>query len=299
MDPKDWHDELVALYCYLCEEYRTHLWVQVERLSPNDQPRFTDEEVLTVYFFGLFRQLRTLRAIHHYSQMHLSAWFPHLPCYGGFVQRLNRLSDLFPALLERILTQEAATLEPKCATYIVDTLPIVLAQQARSGRARVAREYADKGYCASKKQYYHGVKLQVLGQQRAGTLPRPESVLASPASQNDLTLLKGSASTLPKGELFADKIYADAPWQAELQACQQVRLRTPVKRKKGQKSLQAADRLYSAAVSRVRQPIESLFSWIQEKTGIQNASHVRSTTGLWVHVFGRFAAAMLLWILNP
>jgi hypothetical protein len=52
------------------------------------------------------------------------------------------------------------------------------------------------------------------------------------------------------------------------------------------------------AVSRIRQPIEALFGWIQEKTGIQTASKVRSERGLMVHVFGRIAAAMLLLAFN-
>jgi hypothetical protein len=68
---------------------------------------------------------------------------------------------------------------------------------------------------------------------------------------------------------------------------------------KGQPRLSAADRLYSEAVSRIRQPIEALFGWIQEKTGIQTASKVRSERGLMVHVFGRLAAAMLLLAFNP
>ncbi len=47
-----------------------------------------------------------------------------------------------------------------------------------------------------------------------------------------------------------------------------------------------------------RQPIESLFNWINEKTGIQRASKVRSYQGLLVYAFGRLAAAMLL-LSNP
>ena len=49
----------------------------------------------------------------------------------------------------------------------------------------------------------------------------------------------------------------------------------------------------------MRQPIESLFNWIEEKTGIQCASKVRSYQGLLVHVFGRLAAAMYLLVFNP
>ena len=82
---------------------------------------------------------------------------------------------------------------------------------------------------------------------------------------------------------------------------QNLDLLTPIKikKEKGQQTLPAADKLYSEAVSRIRQPIESLFSWIDEKTGIQCASKVRSYRGLLVHVFGRLAAAVLIPALNP
>jgi hypothetical protein len=74
---------------------------------------------------------------------------------------------------------------------------------------------------------------------------------------------------------------------------------TPVRKAPGQVHLFAADQLYSAAVSRIRQPIEALFAWIQAKTGIEAASQVRSSRGLFVHVFGRLAAAMFLLYQRP
>ena len=62
----------------------------------------------------------------------------------------------------------------------------------------------------------------------------------------------------------------------------------------------AADDLWSKAVSAVRQPIESLFNWLIEKTDIQRASKVRSTKGLLVHLFGKLAAAFLsVYLFNP
>ena len=54
------------------------------------------------------------------------------------------------------------------------------------------------------------------------------------------------------------------------------------------------DEIISTDFSRIRQPIESLINWIDEKTGIQTASKARSTQGLLVHVYGKLAAAMLL-----
>ena len=58
----------------------------------------------------------------------------------------------------------------------------------------------------------------------------------------------------------------------------------------------AANNLFSTAVSKVRQPIESLFNWLIEKTNIQNASKVRSTNGLLLHCFGKIAVAAINWV---
>jgi hypothetical protein len=98
--------------------------------------------------------------------------------------------------------------------------------------------------------------------------------------------------------LFGDKAYVDATLSRTL-AQQDMLIWTPAKRVRGQKRLSAADKLHSTAVSQVRQPIESLFNWINEKTGIQSASKVRSYRGLMVHVFGRLTAAMLSLAFNP
>lgn len=92
--------------------------------------------------------------------------------------------------------------------------------------------------------------------------------------------------------VYADKAYVSNALKQRLEE-QNTSLNTPVKKKKGQQ-LSMMDEILSSSVSRVRQPIESLFSWIDEKTGIQTASKVRSTQGLLVHVYGKLAAALLL-----
>ena len=51
--------------------------------------------------------------------------------------------------------------------------------------------------------------------------------------------------------------------------------------------------LFSATVSTVRQPVESFFNWLNEKTKNQSEHEVRSTKGLTVHVFGKMAAAFI------
>lgn len=296
MDAHRWQEGLIALYCFVCRQYRTTLFPHVQRVSPNATPRFSDEEVLTVYLYGLLRHHSTVKAIHAEAVSYLRDFFPRLPSYAGFVHRLNAMDALMPPLVRAL--QEALPLPSPSTTHLLDSMPIFLAQGVRCKRARVAAEVADVGYCASKKTYFYGVKLHALARHLPHTLPRLEQAWIAPASANDLSVAKEYAAQLPAGELYADKVYQDRTWKAELEALRHLVLHTPVRRARNQAPLDATDRLYGAAVSRVRQTIECFFSWLQRQTGLHDASRVRSTAGLWVHAFGRLAAALLMLYFN-
>lgn len=157
-----WQDTLIRLYLYICHHYQSRLCLLTQRLSNNDQSTFTDEEVLTIYLFGILKQHRTIQAIYTYVTDHLAPWFPDLLSYGGYVQRLNRLHEVFPALIEEIL-QDVAPERMLDSVRLVDSMPIVMAHEKRSSRAKVAPELANKGYCASKKMYFYGVKIAPVG----------------------------------------------------------------------------------------------------------------------------------------
>lgn len=55
----------------------------------------------------------------------------------------------------------------------------------------------------------------------------------------------------------------------------------------------AARNMFSLVFSKVRQPIESFFNWLNEETEIQRAPKVRATKGLLTHTFGKLAIALL------
>ena len=97
--------------------------------------------------------------------------------------------------------------------------------------------------------------------------------------------------------LFADKAYTCSETKSEFEKMGTT-LAAPDKKKKNQ-TLPQTDSLWSKFVSSTRQPIESLFNWIIEKTGIQNASKVRSTNGLMIHCYGKLAVACLLLVFYP
>lgn len=294
--------QLIALYYHICEYYDSELRWLCQRFSNNSQePDFTDEELLTIYLYVMIEEEKyKIKSIWRYAAKHLLSWFPKLPSYQAFNARVNRLAAVFPLLCKHFLSM--ADKEVAREVKLVDSFPIMLCSSKR--KAKVAKQLSDKGYCATKQMHYYGVKLHVLASAVEGTLPRPEFVAITPASTHDLTALRPLLPKLAGKALFGDKIYADKPLNETLQQTQDTCIYTPVKRIKGQHELErnrnkAADDLFSRAVSAIRQPIESFFNWLNEKTQIQNASKVRSEAGLLVHVFGRFAAACFLLTLYP
>jgi len=197
------------------------------------------------------------------------------------------LGPAFQTLYGLLITEKAVN--ETMITHLLDSMPIVVANQKRSNNAKSAKELCSKGYRASKNMYYYGAKLHSLGQKCYGTLPQMRMVEVTPASENDLTVAKRWLSDVKNIDIYADKAYADDLWKEELRL-RNVNLFTPVKLEKGQEFLDSADSLLSSAVSSVRQAIESFFSWIQSKTNIHLASNVRSTQGLIAFIFARLAS---------
>jgi hypothetical protein len=292
----EWETQLIRLYCDVCDHYQSHLWMYCERMSNNSTPEFTDEEVITIYLFGMMRKRHKITEIYEYVRDHLHAWFPNLPSYAGYVQRLNQLSSVFLPFLNTIAPKWPGV-SGGGLIFLLDSMPIILAQGSRRFRAKVAREIADCGYCASKKLYYYGLKLHLLGIRQPGTLPHPEYLELTPARPHDITVLEAILSYLWYGELYADKAYVSEVLEFLLEQ-QQMILQTPPKKANGQEKLRMFEQLWATSVSRIRQPIESFFNWLEEKTGIQMASKVRSLNGLLVHVYGRLTAAMYLLAFN-
>jgi hypothetical protein len=282
--------QLIELYLLVCDFYDNQPGLKYQRLS-NFKPRCTDEELLTMYLFGHMQGFQQQRRIHQYLRHHWQAWFPALPSYQAFNRRLNELVPAFEQLIGSALSPCVAQLAPS-ADRLIDSMPIMLAKGSRSNSARVAAEVADKGFCASKSSYYYGVKLHAIALRRAKNLPLPALMHLSRASQHDLTALRELNPDLGTGVLFGDKAYTDEETKRVF-AGRGTYLVTPYKRRRNEPETDAPA-LWSRFISSVRQPLESLFSWLIQRTELQNASRVRSTKGLFVHCYGKLAVACLL-----
>ena len=293
-----WQTNLIKLYCAVCDNSST-IEAVTQRQSSNFRPQFSDEECITVYLWGISQRRFEKKTIYNYTKNHLLEWFPKLPSYQAFSDRLNRLAPAFQVLAEHWLSIIGANVhEPM--EYIVDSCPVILAKGPRSGHAKVAGELCGKSYNSSRQEWYYGMKLHVFAVRKPGRLPVPLSVMASGAPQHDLPVAKQiveDSLCLKRGRLYADKAYADTVWAELLKNDHAVELLTPRKRRNG--DILVSGDAFSSFVSSIRQPIECFFNWLNRLTNIQSASLVRSLSGLPLHVFGRVAAALISLIFNP
>ncbi len=209
------------------------------------------------------------------------------------------ISELVRQLIHSFKPQDCDSMKS-----LVDSMPIITCA-GKNTVGKVATEITSKGYCSTKNMYYFGLKtpMQWLSVEK-GTIPFPEMLILSAADENDSTVFKRECvGNLNNREIYADKIYSDIPFYKETKESQKLELFTPVKAIKGEspeitKREKAARDLFSTAVSKVRQPIESLFNWLNEKTNIQRAMKVRSTSGLLLHTMGKIAIALITLIFN-
>lgn len=282
---------LIEIYLFVCHVYDTSSATCYQRLSNNRDPQFTDQELITIWFFAHLQGYFEKKQMHRLIENYWLEWFPLLPSYQTFVLRLNRLEPTFQTF-GMVLSDALAAQQAPEFDHLGDSVPVMLAQHGHSYCARVGREIADIGFCAAKKTRFHGVRLHLIAQRRQRRLPLPSQVWLCAASHHDSKAFLQQQPELPTTELFGALAYPTPEIISHLKD-QQTRLVAPQKKPKG-KELTDSEKYYNRLGRSVRQPVESLFNWIQEKTGIQRASKVRSTDALMIHCWGKLAVAFFL-----
>lgn len=288
-------NQLIQLYLFVCQIYDTHSATCFQRLSNNREPIFTDQEIVTIYLFGHLNKMFQKKQIHQFIKRYWLDYFPRLPAYQTFVARLNLLEQTFQTIGQFCSASLQEQLTPEF-DHLIDSFPIMLASQGHAYKAHVARDIAAVGYCASKKTYFHGVRLHCIAQKRFARLPLPTQIWLCEGSHHDLKAVQEQQIQLANVTLFGDLAYPEPVFQAYLRT-QNTTLQTPVKKPKGGE-LSKIEKYHNRLISKFRQPIESFFNWLNEKTNIQKASKVRSSEGLMIHCWGKLTFAFFLLVFN-
>jgi Transposase DDE domain len=145
-------DKITAIYCLVDDLLQT-----CDHHTPAGC-RCSDAEIITTALVSalLFKGNQSLTI--DYMRTHHMA--PALPLKSGFTKRLHRLADLLYSLFQQLGT---IVKELNCSgRYILDSFPLAVCHNIRISRCKLLKGEEYRGLCASKHQYFYGVKVQVI-----------------------------------------------------------------------------------------------------------------------------------------
>jgi len=231
MIPKEKALKLIPIYMHICKLYNQELKYLSLRYTNNNEPKFTDQEIMAVYIFVAQQGQRfSVKQSYDFANHYLRSWFPALPSYQAFNNRLNRLSEAFKTVAAHSF-ETYLPADCNVDVSLVDSFPIITCSGKRKGK--VATEITNKGYCATKSLYYYGLKLHALAFSTPNKIPFPEGIILTPASENDLNVFKQEWGNISNRTCYGDKIYSDSKFFEDLALNFNSFMLTPVKAVKG------------------------------------------------------------------
>jgi hypothetical protein len=188
--------QIVAVFC-LCDDLLKALHHQEDV-----QCEMSDAEVMTTaiiaarYFAGNYTLARQLL----YSQ----GYVPDMLSKSRFSRRLHRIKPYFLTLFN-LLAEHWKALNTDLH-YAIDTFPVIMCDNYRIPRAKLYQGEAYRGYQASKKRFYYGLKLHLMTTETG----QPIEFFLTPASVYDGQGIFWFDFDLPPGSwIVGDKAYTD------------------------------------------------------------------------------------------
>ncbi len=188
--------QIVFVYC-LCDDLLKALQHYEDSQCPvSDAEILTTARVAALYFGGHFKRTHEFLHEQRYLSRPLSA--------SRFNRRLPRCAHLLMPLFHG-LAQCGHQLNPE-SLYIIDRFPVAACDNICIPRCRRYQGEAWRGYQASKRRYFYGLKIHLLITAQG----QPVEFFLTPGADSDTQALKQSAFDLPKNTtLTGDKAYND------------------------------------------------------------------------------------------
>lgn len=239
-------DTIITVYC-LCDDF-------LKAMDSQDDPQATvsSAEIMTIplvaalYYGGNLETSYDFLHEHGYIHTRLSK--------GRFNRRLHGLPlELWYTLLE--LLGEVFKQHNSSGEYVIDSLPIPVCDNIRISRCRLFPGEEHRGYIASKKRYFYGLKVHLVITGRG----EPVDLVITPGSTADVTGFKLLDLDLPEGStLLGDRAYNDYEEEDMLEEAAAIQVQ-PMRKKNSTRPLPAWLEFLGKPV---RQRIETSFSQI-------------------------------------
>jgi hypothetical protein len=198
-------ERIIAIYC-LCADCLCALHHQ-----DDVQAHMTDAEVMTtaivaaVFYRGNFESAR--------KYLQEKGFMPTMLGRSRFNRRLHRVRELFLTLFA-VLGETWKELNAE-SIYSIDSFPIAACDNYRIRRCKLYQGEAYRGYIASKKRFFYGLKIHVL----VTAAGEPVELFLTPGSCSDVGCLEDFAWDLPADStVYADRGYNDANFEASVDA---------------------------------------------------------------------------------
>lgn len=194
-DPME--DTIIAVYC-LCDEFlKAYGYMDDPQSKMSTAETITTAVVAATYYRGNVEIARLYMKNHRYVSRMLSK------------SRLNRRLHAIPEevwLSLFAILGEAFKAMNETQEYIVDSLPIPVCDNIRIRRCRIYRNEAFRGWIASKRRYFYGIRIHLI----VTATGQPVEFALAPGAESDLPVFRSLPLDLPeRATICADKLYND------------------------------------------------------------------------------------------
>ena len=217
------NEKIIATFC-LCDDLLKAMNHQEDpQCHMNDAEIMTTALVSALFFRGNHECARAM--------LKEQGYIPCMLSKSRFSRRLHRIKDMFVSLFN-LLAQVWKTLSLD-ATYIIDSVPISVCDNIRIPRSKIYPDEKHRGYKASKKRYFYGLKIHLM----VTSDGQPVECFLTHGGFGDVDALKYYAYELPDGSIiYADKAYNDYEIEDLLNEMDHIKL-LPMRKKNSKRTL--------------------------------------------------------------
>ena len=189
-------DQITAIYCVCDDVLKTLHHGEDPQRQMSDAEVITTAVVAALHFGGNLERARAL--------LGTAGYIPQMLSRSRLNRRLHALQDLVVYLLQ-VLGAVFKQLNAS-SVYIIDSFPIAACDNIRIPRAKRYQDECYRGYIASKRRYFYGVKIHLLVTAQG----EPVEVFLTPGSVADVNALHVFTFDLPEGStVYADSAFTD------------------------------------------------------------------------------------------
>lgn len=189
-------DKVIAIYCLIDDMLKSVKHPEDVRRRVSDSEVIATAVISAMYFSG--------RHQHALAFMQATGMIPKILSSSRFCRRIHKIGQLLVELFLQLgIHIKSMTAELQ---YILDSFPVAACDNIRIIRSKLLKGKKWRGYTASMRRYFYGVKVQLLVS-RSGI---PIRFCFVPGKQADSKALERMIAHLPaESQIFADSAYTN------------------------------------------------------------------------------------------